>query len=57
MCLPQALEAFAETTNAPRPGVDLGAPDPIPHSLRKSIAVYEAAKVRVHSFCVSHLVG
>jgi len=40
----KALEAYAEMTNAPKPGVDAGVPDPIPHSLRKAIAVYEAGK-------------
>jgi ATP-dependent Zn protease len=32
-----------ELSGAPQPGYS-GLPDPIPHSLRKSIAVYEAGK-------------
>jgi len=43
----KALEAFAETTGAPRAGVEPGTPDPIPHALRKSVAVYEASKALV----------
>jgi ATP-dependent Zn protease len=35
-----------ELSGAPQPGYS-GLPDPIPHSLRKSIAVYEAGKALI----------
>uniref|UniRef100_A0A383VS33 AAA+ ATPase domain-containing protein n=1 Tax=Tetradesmus obliquus TaxID=3088 RepID=A0A383VS33_TETOB len=42
----KAMEAFQELSGAPQPGYS-GLPDPIPASLRKSIAVYEAGKALV----------
>lgn len=41
----KAMESFSEMTGAPRPGQDTGVPNPISHTLRKRIAVYEAGKV------------
>lgn len=37
------FSVLQELSGAPQPGYS-GLPDPIPHSLRKSIAVYEAGK-------------
>eukprot|EP00878_Enallax_costatus_P001473 GHUV01001624.1.p1 GENE.GHUV01001624.1~~GHUV01001624.1.p1 ORF type:complete len:977 (+),score=283.07 GHUV01001624.1:432-2933(+) len=42
----KAMEAYQELSGAPQPGYS-GLPDPIPHSLRKSIAVYEAGKALI----------
>jgi ATP-dependent Zn protease len=41
-----AAASVQELSGAPQPGYS-GLPDPIPHSLRKSIAVYEAGKALV----------
>eukprot|EP00879_Flechtneria_rotunda_P028172 GHRR01030255.1.p1 GENE.GHRR01030255.1~~GHRR01030255.1.p1 ORF type:complete len:520 (+),score=209.83 GHRR01030255.1:1412-2971(+) len=42
----KAMEAYQELSGAAVPGY-AGIPDPIPHSLRKSIAVYEAGKALI----------
>lgn len=41
----KAMESFSEMTASPKPGQDIGVPDPIPEELRRAIAVYEAGKV------------
>ncbi len=41
----KAMESFSEMTGSPKPGQDDGVPNPIPSSLRRAVAVYEAGKV------------
>jgi hypothetical protein len=43
----KSVEAYSEMTGTPKPGQDAGVPDPIPDSLKRAVAVYEAGKVLI----------